>query len=275
MIITVPDYYPEFKCIADRCTHTCCRGWEIDIDDAAFSRFQELDDVADKIQEDEVNGTRYFHLNADESCPFLDENGLCGLIRRYGPDMLCDICRDHPRFRNYWTDRIEVGIGLVCEEAARLILSKKKPVKYIVFADDAKPFSTTEKETMPAISGHKETLSISRLEQSAVLPEDEKWLMDYRDARLREIQTDGPQARILEYLIYRYLPDALYDGLVDARMRLIERMYSEIIKKWECTDGTFESLVETVRQYSYDVEYDEEVLARMLHECEESFSPSL
>ena len=33
MIESVPNYYDKFKCIADRCKHSCCIGWEIDIDD--------------------------------------------------------------------------------------------------------------------------------------------------------------------------------------------------------------------------------------------------
>ena len=32
MQIIVPDYYKEFSCIADHCRHSCCIGWEIDID---------------------------------------------------------------------------------------------------------------------------------------------------------------------------------------------------------------------------------------------------
>lgn len=31
MNLYVPDYYPAFRCIAERCRHTCCAGWEIDI----------------------------------------------------------------------------------------------------------------------------------------------------------------------------------------------------------------------------------------------------
>ena len=27
-----PSYYPEFRCIAGACRHSCCIGWEIDID---------------------------------------------------------------------------------------------------------------------------------------------------------------------------------------------------------------------------------------------------
>ena len=28
-----PQYYPRFRCRAAACRHTCCRGWEIDIDE--------------------------------------------------------------------------------------------------------------------------------------------------------------------------------------------------------------------------------------------------
>lgn len=31
----VPSYYKDFKCIAGSCKHTCCEGWEIDVDEAS------------------------------------------------------------------------------------------------------------------------------------------------------------------------------------------------------------------------------------------------
>ena len=33
MILTFPTFYRDFKCIANRCTDSCCIGWEIDIDE--------------------------------------------------------------------------------------------------------------------------------------------------------------------------------------------------------------------------------------------------
>ena len=36
MDIFAPSYYKKFKCIADKCHHNCCIGWEIDIDDEAL-----------------------------------------------------------------------------------------------------------------------------------------------------------------------------------------------------------------------------------------------
>ena len=28
-----PAYYPRFACLADRCRHSCCIGWEIEVDE--------------------------------------------------------------------------------------------------------------------------------------------------------------------------------------------------------------------------------------------------
>jgi lysine-N-methylase len=32
MKLRAPKYYLDFACIADRCKHSCCIGWEIDVD---------------------------------------------------------------------------------------------------------------------------------------------------------------------------------------------------------------------------------------------------
>ncbi|MBR6653092.1 MAG: hypothetical protein IKL30_07995, partial [Anaerotignum sp.] len=32
MKLIAPDYYTKFQCIADRCRHSCCIGWVIDVD---------------------------------------------------------------------------------------------------------------------------------------------------------------------------------------------------------------------------------------------------
>ena len=39
MNVYVPDYYPFFHCIASKCRHTCCAGWEIDVDDATAALY--------------------------------------------------------------------------------------------------------------------------------------------------------------------------------------------------------------------------------------------
>ena len=237
MKIFAPDYYREFRCLAGACRHTCCQGWEIDVDEASLSRFSSVPEIAAHISADE---SAHIVLTEDERCPFLRQDGLCGMILSHGEDMLCDICRDHPRFRNYWTDRVELGLGLVCESAGRLILSRETPLKLVCLHSD---------------------------DELSELPDDEVWLMQYREKLMQSIENTGPEARLLEYLIYRHLPDALYDGLVEERTRFIFAAADEVISAWSRTTGTMDELVECARQFSYDVEYDDEVLAKRIAEA--------
>ena len=135
MKTVVPDYYPLFKCIADKCRHSCCVGWEIDIDPLSFQRYQSMPgEWGEKIRCQIIcdNDTPYFQLTQEKRCPFLQTNGLCSMILHLGEETLCQICTDHPRFRNHFTNRIEIGLGLCCEEACRLVLTKKEPVRLIV-----------------------------------------------------------------------------------------------------------------------------------------------
>lgn len=230
MKIIVPDYYYDFNCIADKCKHTCCKGWEVEIDEASLKRFEQIPDVERRIERGEDN---HFRLLEGDVCPFLLENGLCDMIIKYGEDFLCQTCTDHPRFRNYWEDRVEMGLGMVCEEAARLILSRKSPMKLVVFESD---------ET----------------DASKELPEDELWLMNFRDNMLIENPEEGPIARFREYLIYRHIADALYDDRLEERVNFIDDMVEMVKKRWQESDGTMESLIEIVRIFSYDIEYDED-----------------
>lgn len=125
MKLFAPLYYNDFKCTADRCRHSCCIGWEIDVDDKTIKKYATLSGAyAEEIRESvERAGTPHFRLGAGERCPHLDEKGLCRIITTYGDEMLCDICREHPRFYHETKRGREVGLGLSCEEACRLILT--------------------------------------------------------------------------------------------------------------------------------------------------------
>jgi len=128
-----PDYYPSFHCIAGACRHSCCIGWEIDVDARAMRRYERTAGaIGEKLRACiSKEGTPHFILREGERCPFLNGHNLCELILTLGEDSLCEICAKHPRFYNCYHDRTEIGIGLCCEESARLILSKKEPVRLI------------------------------------------------------------------------------------------------------------------------------------------------
>lgn len=143
MLIKVPDYFGKFKCIAERCKDSCCIGWEITVDEEARHKYtKDSSDICREIVEKTQHGC--FPLENDGRCAFLDENGLCRIISTLGDGYLCDICREHPRYYGIGKDGLEGGLGLGCEEAARLILASGGKAGFEYTERESKYFSEDE-----------------------------------------------------------------------------------------------------------------------------------
>ncbi len=144
-----PKIYKDFRCIAAECRHNCCIGWEIDIDEdtLAFYRAQ-TGEIGEELRKniEITDGCASFRLDEHERCPFLNRRNLCDIYLTLGENALCQICRDHPRFRNFFSDRTETGLGLCCEAAARLLLCAETPFSLIQIADDGETQTPTPEE---------------------------------------------------------------------------------------------------------------------------------
>lgn len=140
MFIIKPDFYDKFKCIADKCTDSCCIGWEIDVDETAFEKYQRMqsplgEEIRSKIIKSE-DGCYCYELEEKDRCPFLDGNNLCRLIIASGDcSLLCDICREHPRFYEWFVGVTECGLGLCCEEVCRVLLENEAPFSLVEESD--------------------------------------------------------------------------------------------------------------------------------------------
>ena len=127
----VPFYYNEFGCITSKCKDNCCiGGWEIDIDDETYERYNNMTGelkhkILDSITQNEDE--EYCFKLCDGKCPMLDDNGLCEIHKNLGEDYLGVVCKQFPRYSEYYGTIKESGIGLACEEAARIILSENRP----------------------------------------------------------------------------------------------------------------------------------------------------
>ena len=172
MNLIMPDYYAQFSCIADRCRHNCCIGWEIDIDEDTLKKYSCVTgELGQRLNSNiSLDGGAHFVLS-NERCPFLNELGLCDIITQIGNEYLCQICADHPRFRNFFDNRVEIGLGLCCEEAARLILSNENKVKlnFRDFDDDFYEFDEKNYSAVGRASrkiyrlGDKMKISVARV----------------------------------------------------------------------------------------------------------------
>ncbi|MCD7754015.1 MAG: flagellin lysine-N-methylase [Clostridiales bacterium] len=141
MTVTMPGYYEQFRCLASACRDNCCRtGWEIVVDEGTVDYYRSLPEpqrsrILSALGRD---GEEEAYIRPENGqCPFLTEQGLCGLVLELGEEHIGEICALHPRYREWFPDRMEIGVGLCCEEAARLILSDPEPCEFVSYLTDA------------------------------------------------------------------------------------------------------------------------------------------
>ena len=125
MKVWTPEYYHQFRCIASACPDSCCKEWEVDVDDTAAAFYRNLEgplgDRLRQVLKDTEDGTMMTIENG--RCPMWRQDGLCWIQAELGHDALCHVCQEFPRLRHDYGDFVELGLELSCPEAARLILS--------------------------------------------------------------------------------------------------------------------------------------------------------
>ena len=125
MLITKPEFFDIFCCIAGDCPDSCCKEWDVQVDAAAAACYRSLSgDLGDRLREvlyDE-DGETYMAIE-EGRCPMWRKDGLCRIQAELGEGALCKTCREFPRLTHDYGDFIEYGLELSCPEAARIIFS--------------------------------------------------------------------------------------------------------------------------------------------------------
>lgn len=125
MKVWIPEYYRAFRCIASACPDSCCKEWEVDVDDSAAVFYRSLPgalgDALRAVLRDTEDGT--LMTIQDGRCPMWRQDGLCRIQAELGHEALCQVCREFPRLRHDYGNFTEYGLELSCPEAARLILT--------------------------------------------------------------------------------------------------------------------------------------------------------
>lgn len=125
MNISKPIYYDSFRCIAGACPDSCCKEWDVQVDELAAEYYRSLPgDLGDRLRQvlREEDGQTVMTI-VDGRCPMWREDGLCRIQAELGENALCQVCREFPRLRHDYGDFLELGLELSCPEAARLILA--------------------------------------------------------------------------------------------------------------------------------------------------------
>lgn len=241
--------------------------------------------------------TPHFKLLANDRCPHLDERGLCKIIINCGEEYLCDICREHPRFYNYTNYGKEVGLGMSCPEACRIILSSNY-YDEIIEIDDVNGEeeqiefdSIIYRNNIYAILKNKATSYSEKLKAiynkyniSPSIIHDNKWInclnsLEYLDESHKQLFLKYSSSLItpreyekelegaLAYLVYRHCTEALdeneYRGSLGFCL-FCERLLVSMIKNSNL------SIYELARILSEEIEYSEDNTKKIKNSIEEA-----
>ncbi len=301
-----PSYYNRFACIADRCRHSCCIGWEIDIDGRSLDYYDSLEGpIAQRLRASiSREGTPHFRLGEGERCPFLNEKGLCDLILSVGEDALCEICAQHPRFYNHYENVTEAGLGLCCEAAAELILHDDTPFALEHFDLNSEDYTENEREVLSLRSAliaqmQDQSLSIKECHARILelmdcqMPErsvmdwarvyldlerlDDRWtvllrrLEEERIEDVYRVADEGlsiPLEQLTVYFLYRHFSAA--ETWEQAQALLMFAVLStQIVMALLSLRGEQEDIAEYARMYSSEIEYSDENVWRLCNELME------
>ncbi len=299
----VLNYYSFFKCALGECKHTCCAGWEMNIDEQTLGAYKNNNSGFSERLKKGVNFRKSsFKSDKNGRCAFLNKNGLCEIIINLGEQSLCQVCRDHPRFRSYFNDRVEMGLGFCCEQATKVILSFKDKIEPVLVSDggntveldfNQKNVLEFREKALSIIHDRnvdinqrinnllslcnaqieyedftrilKTYLSLERLNNS--------WTVRLKNLK-KKVVSKSVDANLTHY-IEQFLVNSLYRHLYDAEdtYSVRARTIACVLGWWliesifeqerEKKDEDFNLLVDVIREYSAEVEYSQKNIDKL------------
>ena len=275
MSIWYPSFYPAFRCKAAACRHSCCRGWEIDVDEGSAALYRELpgklgEDLRAALFEDGEGW--HFRLTAEERCPLLQPDGLCRLIRELGEEALCDICALHPRFFQEIGEDELWGLGLSCEAVTELLL--RQPALRFTCRETGE---TADLEGLlrrlgfdppqallryaPRIDEARRRELLSRFAATEAIDDDwPRELAALERAPLPEAKDESGYQRIYEYLLFRQI-QRTEDWGRDS-LAAYARLCTDLLA---LRDALEPDTAGHLRRISEQIEYSTENVDRLLH----------
>lgn len=206
-----PDYFDDFKCIADKCPDTCCAGWKIMIDENALQKYERDRSVFGSRLANGIDWQESSFSQNNGRCSMLNDNNLCDLITFHGEDWLCETCHRYPRHVEEFEGLREWSLSLSCPVAAEIMLNNQKPVRFLTEEDNeedplAEEFEDFDFLLFTQLAGAREVLF--SIVQNRVIPMEHRLSVIMDMAREMQVCLDEERLFDMDEIIDRYAEKA-------------------------------------------------------------------
>ena len=131
-----PTYLKDFQCDGKSCHSRCCGNWRITVDPEILRKYSHMEpkeegqEILSHIIYRKETQSFGISMRKDYRCPFLDDDYLCKLQKRYGEEYLADICVAYPRVTYRLNELLEQSLAITCPIAAKRILLSGLPIRF-------------------------------------------------------------------------------------------------------------------------------------------------
>ena len=289
-----PEYFKSFKCAAAECPDTCCAGWEIVIDEKSQAKYDDLHSpIGEKIRAAmcrDPDGDIIFK-NKSGRCPFLTQKNLCEIYIEAGKDYLCRTCEMFPRFAEEYGSVREIGLGLACPEAAKIITRQSGEFLLMSESDTQPPqpndidaefyfkLLNLRKEIFAVLAHGSQSVKdrlgslmkfvpqesggalisdpFSLLDGLEILTDDWRELLN-KSSSLRHTEYGNELKNTADYYIYRYLLKSVFDGDYYTKIKLCVFSCAVINLAADAL-----GIVRAAQLYSKEIEYSKENMSTL------------
>ena len=135
-LIREPDYFRKFRCAGSECKQSCCEKWENLIwlneeyeklcsADLPSGMRENVKSAFIRIEIPEFDVPLWNLKLSGKKCPFLAENSLCSIQRKFGEEFLSNTCRFYPRVSVFNSGILTRGCYASCPEIAKMLLDNE------------------------------------------------------------------------------------------------------------------------------------------------------
>lgn len=122
------DLFYDFQCVGGACINTCCVGWNISIDENTYQKMVENEEILGVAADDWLEKKDKCILAKLDNgrCYMLNENNLCNVVLKLGPEYLSQTCTVYPRTLLKYGYVMEGHMKVSCPEIISKLMDKER-----------------------------------------------------------------------------------------------------------------------------------------------------
>lgn len=134
----VNTFYRKFECLGGACPASCCKGWNVPVDDETWRYYKSLPGIlGTRLRLSQMTRPEPVFALGYKDCEYHDRDGLCRLQKELGIKGIPEVCRRYPRLFENMGEYTAGWLDLSCIHAATLFLSETERMGFTEEIGDA------------------------------------------------------------------------------------------------------------------------------------------